>query len=125
MYTKYKRFAHEVQEVEVQQMAKHENLNPMAGLAFGLPHTQSAVSAVQESAPEVQEPREDAQSYLSEETQDTLHNTQGRKGHKLPRINMAFTPENHVFVKRTARKLGITATEYVNGLIDGVRGEGQ
>ena len=44
--------------------------------------------------------------------------TQGRKGHKAPRINMAFSPENHAWIKTRSKQLGITATELVNSIIE-------
>lgn len=47
--------------------------------------------------------------------------TQGKKGHKLPRINMAFSPDNHTFIKKRSRQLGISATDFVNILIDAER----
>ena len=47
--------------------------------------------------------------------------TQGRKGHKLPRINMAFQPINHEYIKRVSRQKGISMTDYVNQLIDNER----
>ena len=43
--------------------------------------------------------------------------TQGKKGCKAPRINMAFTPDNHRFLKREARKSGMTITQYCNQII--------
>lgn len=43
--------------------------------------------------------------------------TQGRKGCKLPRINLAFTPENHRFIKITSRALGMSMTEFTNLVI--------
>lgn len=43
--------------------------------------------------------------------------TQGRKGCKALRINMAFTPENHKYLKRHARKNGMTITEFCNQII--------
>lgn len=44
--------------------------------------------------------------------------TQGKKGHKAPRINMAFSPENHAWIKTRSKQLGISATELVNSIID-------
>lgn len=44
--------------------------------------------------------------------------TQGRKGHKAPRINLAFSPENHAWIKSYSRQLGISATELVNTIIE-------
>lgn len=44
--------------------------------------------------------------------------TQGRKGCKLPRINLAFSPENHEYVKIMARCSGLSMTELVNVIIE-------
>lgn len=49
--------------------------------------------------------------------------TQGRKGQKLPRINMAFSPENLEYLQLMARVRGCSATEYVNRLIAADREE--
>lgn len=43
--------------------------------------------------------------------------TQGKKGHKAPRINMAFHPEVHSWIKTRSRQLGISATEFVNRIL--------
>lgn len=43
--------------------------------------------------------------------------TQGRKGCKATRINMAFTPENHEFIKIMAKASGKTMTEFCNLVI--------
>ena len=43
--------------------------------------------------------------------------TQGRKGCKAVRINMAFTPENHEFLKVMSRASGRTMTELCNLVI--------
>lgn len=47
--------------------------------------------------------------------------TQGRKGCKAVRINMAFTPENHDFVKSVAMARAETMTQYVNHIIEQYR----
>ena len=44
--------------------------------------------------------------------------TQGKKGHKAPRINMAFSPDNHEWIKRRSRQLGVSATKLVNTIIE-------
>lgn len=49
--------------------------------------------------------------------------TQGRKGCKATRINMAFTPENHQFIKTMARISGHTMTEFTNLVIERYRTE--
>lgn len=43
--------------------------------------------------------------------------TQGRKGCRAIRINMAFTPSNHEFVKVMAKASGRTMTEFTNLVI--------
>lgn len=43
--------------------------------------------------------------------------TQGRKGCKAVRINMAFTPDNHEFIKIMARASGKSMTEFANDVI--------
>ena len=49
--------------------------------------------------------------------------TQGRKGCKATRINMAFTPENHDYIKIMARISGKSMTEYANAVIAKYREE--
>lgn len=46
-----------------------------------------------------------------------LNETRGKKGAKLPRINMAFSTANHEYIKLESRRRGISATEFVNWLI--------
>lgn len=49
--------------------------------------------------------------------------TQGRKGAKADRINMAFTPSNHEFIKVMAKATGKTMTEFTNIVIAAYRNE--
>lgn len=49
--------------------------------------------------------------------------TQGRKGCKAVRINCAFTPSNHQFIKVMARATGQTMTEFVNFVVDAYQRE--
>lgn len=49
--------------------------------------------------------------------------TQGRKGCKAIRINMAFTPDNHEFIKVLARASGRTMTDFTNLVISAYRRE--
>lgn len=46
-----------------------------------------------------------------------LMQTRGRKGVHLPRINMAFTPENHDFIKTMSVVTCQTMTEFLNDVI--------
>ena len=56
----------------------------------------------------------------AQEEQETYstQNTQGRKGEKLPRINMAFSPQNLEYLRVMAGIRGISITKYVNALIE-------
>lgn len=47
--------------------------------------------------------------------------TQGRKGCKATRINMAFTPENHDYIKTMARVRAQTLTEFCNYVVEQYR----
>ena len=47
--------------------------------------------------------------------------TQGRKGCKAKRINMAFSPKNHNYINVMSRISGMTLTEYVNHILDECR----
>lgn len=49
--------------------------------------------------------------------------TQGKKGCKAVRINMAFTPDNHDFIKTMARVTGKNMTEFTNIVIERYRTE--
>lgn len=47
--------------------------------------------------------------------------TQGRKGCKAIRINMAFTPANHDYIKTMARVRAQTLTEFCNYVVEQYR----
>ena len=49
--------------------------------------------------------------------------TQGRKGCRLTRINTAFSPENHEYIKVMAKISGKTMTEFINYCIEQYRNE--
>lgn len=51
-----------------------------------------------------------------------IGSTQGKKGQKLKRINMAFSDANYEFITTQSRKMGISATAFVNYIIDKYRG---
>lgn len=48
----------------------------------------------------------------------STHPTQGRKGQKLQRINMAFSDENIEYLRIISRAKGVSMTQYVNDLLD-------
>lgn len=49
--------------------------------------------------------------------------TQGRKGAKATRINMAFSDSNHEYIKVMSRVTGKTMTEFTNYVIEQYRTE--
>jgi len=49
--------------------------------------------------------------------------TQGRKGCKAIRINMAFTPDNHEFIRVLAKASGRNMTELTNAIVEAYRNE--
>lgn len=51
----------------------------------------------------------------------TLGSTQGRKGEKLKRINLAFDDENHEYVRLESRRRGRSITQFVNEIIEEYR----
>lgn len=53
--------------------------------------------------------------------ENTIGSTQGRKGHKLKRINMAYSDSNYEYIKMESRRRGISATEFVNEIIEAYR----
>lgn len=55
------------------------------------------------------------------EVQKEIGTTQGKKGQKLRRINMAFSDVNHEYVTKESRRRGISATAFVNSIIDEYR----
>lgn len=69
---------------------------------------------------QVQEVQEDSHNCTQEvqEVKKELGTTQGKKGQKLKRINMAFSDENHEYIVHESRKRGISATAFVNQIIN-------
>lgn len=49
--------------------------------------------------------------------------TQGRRGYKLQRINMGFTPANLDYIRTMSRAKGMSQTQFVNQLIERHREE--
>lgn len=62
-------------------------------------------------------------TYTEEEAAEALESlqTSGKKGVKLPRINLAFTPANYDFIKTMAQVRGQNLTEFVNDMLKEAR----
>jgi len=87
------------------------------------PGEQEAAAAAGDTAEhEVQEehparsPYKPRREYTAQEKQEFLQmmKSSGRKGVKLPRINMAFAPEVYEYIQTMARVSGISMTDFVN-----------
>lgn len=52
-----------------------------------------------------------------------IGSTQGKKGQKLKRINMAFSDTNHQFIINESKKNGVSATAFVNSILDAYRNQ--
>lgn len=55
------------------------------------------------------------------EVKKDIGTTQGKKGFKLKRINMAFSDINHDYVTKESRRRGMSATAFVNQILDEYR----
>ena len=83
---------------------------------------EAIADATAEPVQEVQEKQETKKkykprkTYTEQEAQEFISElkTTGRKGLKMPRINMAFSPEIYDYIQTMARVSGITLTEFVN-----------
>lgn len=60
--------------------------------------------------------RKDRRTYEGQEAAEFLNSgrTSGRKGLKLSRINMAFTPDVYEYIKTMSRVSGLTMTAFIN-----------
>lgn len=63
-----------------------------------------------------QEERKERKTYNKQEAHEFLQEmkTAGRKGLKLPRINVAFAPDLYEYCRTMARAAGMTYTDFVN-----------
>ena len=78
--------------------------------------TKDAYSSIIGSRQAQQErPALDAQAILDAQE---AHATRGKKGAKMPRINLAFSPSHLDFIRVMAAIQGISMTQYVNNLIE-------
>lgn len=97
----------------------------MAELNFMQGDSNKVFTAIAEATGEVtdKEPgkkkRKKATEYTKEERDKYMQSlkTSGRKGVKLPRINMAFTPENLEYIKCMGRVTGGGMTGFLNLIV--------
>lgn len=63
--------------------------------------------------------RKDRKTYTGQEAMELIQNgqTAGRKGLKMPRINLAFSPDVYEYIKTMAQVRGETLTDFVNHIL--------
>ena len=71
------------------------------------------------AAEPAQEKRKPRKTYNAQETADFSSSlkTAGRKGMKLPRVNLAFSPEIYDYVKTMSKASGMTYTEFLDKIL--------
>lgn len=94
----------------------------MAEKDFSNVNTERVYGAIADAtAQDVQEEpgRKPRRGYSEAETKDAMDalNTQGKKGMKAMRINMAFSPELHDYIKVMSDVKGETITQFVNEIL--------
>ena len=79
------------------------------------------VQEVQDTQEKKGKQRKPRKRYTAEEAQKILEsgrNAKGLGGVKMPRMNMAFTPQNYDFIATLATARGQNYTEFVNHMVD-------
>jgi predicted DNA binding CopG/RHH family protein len=71
--------------------------------------------------PKVHEEQQVQEVQHEHEVSKEIGTTQGKKGQKLKRINMAFSDINHEYITKESRRQGISSTAFVNMIIDKYR----
>ncbi len=61
-------------------------------------------------------PRKEYTAQEAREIAETMHTT-GKKGVKLPRINLAFSPSNYEYIQIMSRVRGENLTQFINKII--------
>lgn len=79
----------------------------------------STIAEATQEAQEVTEARKERKTYTAQEAEEFLQDmrTAGHKGVKLPRINLAFSPEVYDYVKTMSKAAGLTYTEFINRIL--------
>ena len=92
----------------------------MAKKDFSRINTENIYSnTIAEATQEEQQARKERKTYNAEETAEFLQTfkTAGRKGVKLPRINLALAPDMYDYVKTMSKAAGLTYTEFIDKLL--------
>ena len=83
-------------------------------------NTIAAATAETQEAQENTSTRAARRTYTEQEAAELKEamNTTGRKGVKLPRINMAFSPSNYEYIVTMSRVRGENLTQFLNKLVN-------
>ena len=104
-------------------MAKKDFSSVNTGRVYGAiaeataePEQETADVLQEAAAQEKPAKRKTRKTYTEQEAAEIMQTlkTTGRKGIKLPRINLAFTPELHAYITTMSRVRGENLTEFVN-----------
>ena len=89
------------------------------GIKAGQAVSNTIAEATAEPAQETQEKRKERKTYSAQEALEFMQNmkTNGRKGVKLPRINLAFAPDVYEYCRTMARAAGMNYTDFVNMIL--------
>lgn len=76
----------------------------------------STIAEATQAPPKKNKPRK---TYTDKEAAELMQEmkTTGHKGVKLPRINLAFSPEVYDYVKTMSKAAGMTYTEFINKIL--------
>jgi predicted DNA binding CopG/RHH family protein len=84
-------------------------------------YSDAIAEATQEapSASDAPKTRKERKTYTAQEAAEILQsmNTTGRKGVKLPRINLAFAPDVYEYIKTMSMAAGMNYTTFVNMIL--------
>lgn len=105
-------------------MSKKSFKNDNPALAFITPKEQikGQLKLDKEGNPIEAPTEQDTQEVQQDTNTQQKHPTQGKKGKKLPRINMAFSNDNLEYLQLISRIEGVSMTQYVNNLLEADRG---
>ena len=79
----------------------------------------STIAEATQEKPAAQKKQKEHKTYDAQEAAEFMQDlkTAGRKGVKLPRVNLAFAPEVYDYVKTMSKISGLTYTEFINRIL--------
>ena len=97
-------------------MAKKQETDFTGKVQSTIAEATAAPAQEAQEVQEAQEARKERRTYTEKETADYSNDrkTAGRKGMKLPRINLAFSPALYDYIRTMARAAGMSYTDFCN-----------